>query len=103
MLTCKLITAIDEIPFALPLTTISKDGLDTPYQNRLKSFFNYDMLYGPNGASSFQQPAKLDILQTRVKLLDEDQSIKVQLEDVFNKTENNQKVMHRIGEVKTTW
>jgi len=95
-LTCKLSTTIAEIPFVLLLTTNSEQGgLVTRYHtnlNVLQSFFDYDMLSGLNGASSFQQPAEVDRPQTRVEFLDEDQSIKIQLEDVSKKTENNQKV-----------
>jgi len=95
-LTCKLNTAIAEVPFVLPLTQNGKrDGLVTRYHtnlNVLQSFFDFDMLTGQKGDSSFQLPAEIDVPQARVEFLDEDPLIKVQLDELLNKTESNQKV-----------
>jgi len=95
-LTCKLITAVAEVPFVLPLTSTNKgDGLVSRYHtnlNVLQSFFDTDVLTELAGDSSFQLPAEVELPQARVEFLDEDPLIKVQLDDLLNKTESNQKI-----------
>jgi len=95
-LTCKLRTTFAEVPFVLPLTSTSRgDGLVSRYHtnlNVLQSFFDHDVLSGLSGDSSFRLPAEIDVPQARVEFLDEDPLIKVQLDDLLNKTESNQKV-----------
>jgi len=95
-LTCKLQTAIVEVPFVLPLSSNSNaDGLVSRFHtnlNVLQSFFDNDMLSGLSGDSSFQLLAEIDVPQARVEFLDEDPLIKVQLDELLNKTESNQKI-----------
>jgi len=85
-----------EVPFVLPLTSNGKgDEIVSRYHtnlNVLQSFFDYDMLTGLSSDSSFQLPAEIEVTQARVKFLDEDLLIKVQLDDLLNKTASNQKV-----------
>jgi len=88
-LTCKFITPEVVIPFSLPLTgAVQRDMAPSWYYTNLvvlHSYYTQLEFAGIHGATSYLEPALVDIPEISVKFLYSDQGTKVELENVLNR------------------